>query len=258
MHIIIFIMFDWESLFLFCTMFICLKTLWNTQYKSIFPNFLSPIVWKFWFICNILFIFFISQLPFEFVFLKLLLFCIPLIFTFFLKAFFIFIWKQKFYLQFEFFLNVLISQIKIGTGFRSAFKKAAQSLTHPYFQNYFLKILETISYSQKLREEFDFAPLKQIITELKTADESVQCLEHLENLRHQIYIQSMFRKKVGTALLQIRLQSLVLLLLYSGLFIFILHKYGLKYIKILFISLILFILGLMLLLRCGRKIKWSI
>lgn len=258
MHITIFIMFDWKFLFLFCTMFICLKTLWNIQHKSIFPAFLSPIVWKIWFICNILLVFYISQLHFNFLFLKLLLFCIPLIFTFFLKSFLVFIWKQRFYLQFEFFLNALISQIKIGTGFRSAFKKAAQSLPYIYFQNYFLKILEIILYSQNLSPEFDFSPLKQIITELKRADQSAQCLEHLENLRHQIHIQSIFRKKVGTALLQIRIQSLVLLLLYSGLFLFVIHKYGLRYIKILFLSLILFITGLIILSQCGRKIKWTI
>ena len=251
-------MFDWKFLFLFCTMFICLKTLWNIQHKSIFPAFLSPIVWKIWFICNILLVFCISQLHFNFLFLKLLLFCIPLIFTFFLKSFMVFIWKQRFYLQFEFLLNALISQIKIGIGFRSAFKKAAQSLPYIYFQNYFLKILEIILYSQNLSPEFDFSPLKQIITELKRADQSAQCLEHLENLRHQIHIQSIFRKKVGAALLQIRIQSLVLLLLYSGLFLFVIHKYGLRYIKILFLSLILFITGLIILSQCGRKIKWTI
>ena len=251
-------MFDWKFLFLFCTMFICLKTLWNIQHKSIFPAFLSPIVRKIWFICNILLVFCISQLHFNFLFLKLLLFCIPLIFTFFLKSFLVFIWKQRFYLQFEFFLNALISQIKIGIGFRSAFKKAAQSLPYIYFQNYFLKILEIILYSQNLSPEFDFSPLQQIITELKRADQSAQCLEHLENLRHLIHIQSIFRKKVGAALLQIRIQSLVLLLLYSGLFIFVIHKYGLKYIKILFISLSLFITGLIILSQCGRKIKWTI
>ena len=239
-------------------MFICLKTLWNIQDKRIFPAVLSPIVWKIWLIFNISLVFFISQLPFDFLFLKLLLFCLPLLFTFFLKTLLNFIWKQRFYVQFEFFLNALISQIKIGVAFRSAFKKSARGLPHTYFQNYFLNILEMILYSQKLRPEFQFSPLQQIIAELKAADQSDQCLEYLENLRHQLHVQSLFRKKVGMALLQIRIQSLVLLFLYSGLFIFVLNKYGLKYIKILLLSSSLFLMGLVILFQCGRKIKWTI
>lgn len=251
-------MLDWKSLLLFCHLFICLKALWNILHNSMFLTVLSPIVWKFWFICNILLAFFISQLPVPLLLFKLPLLYVPLILTVFLQSFLNFIWRQRFYKQFELFINALIAQIKIGLGFRSAFKSALSVLSHNSFQNYFMEILEMISFQKKIRKEFQFSPLQQMIEELRKADQSSQCLEHLENLRHQIQVRSCFQKKVQSVLLQIRIQSFVLLVLYSGLFIFVLHKYGLKYIKVLLLSFLLFTVGLLFLFQYGKKIKWTI
>ena len=258
LHVTIYKMPDWKFLLLFCHLLICLKTLWNILHNSMFLTFLSPIVWKTWFICNILLIFFISQLPIHLLLFKSSLLYIPLILTFFLQSFLSFIWRQRFYTQFELFLNALIAQIKIGLGFRSAFKAALSVLSHSPFQNYFMEILEMILFSKKIRKEFHFSPLQQMIEELRKADQSSQCLEHLENLRHQIRVHSIFQKKVQSALLQIRIQSFVLLVLYSGLFIFVLHRYGLKYIKVLLLSFFLFTAGLIVLFQYGKKIKWTI
>ena len=258
LHVTIFRMFDWKSLLLFCHILICLKTLWKILHNSTFLTLLSPIVWKIWFICNILLIFFISRLPIHLLFFKVLSLYIPLILTIFLQSVLIFIWRQQFYLQFELFLNALIAQIKIGASFRSAFKTALSILSHSPFQNYFMEILEMILFSKNLRKEFHFSPLQQMIEELRKADQSSHCLEHLENLRHQIRVRSIFQKKVQSTLLQIRIQSFVLLSLYSGLFIFVLHRYGLKYIKVMFLSSVLFISGLIFLFQCGKKIKWTI
>ena len=251
-------MLNWKSLLLFCHIIICLNLLRNLFHKSMFLNFLSPIVWKTWFICNILLVFLISQIPISVLFFKLLLLYVPLTLTFFLQSTMIFIWQQQCYSQLEFFLNALIAQVKIGAGFRPAFKIAALSLPNNYFQNYFMEILETILFSKKSATPFLSPSLQQIIEELKKADSSSQCLQHLENLRHYIHIRSIFRKKVQSALLQIHIQSLVLFILYSGLFIFILNKHGLKYIKVLLLSLLLFITGLIILFQCGKRIKWTI
>ncbi len=251
-------MTDTKSLLLFFHILICLKILWNTLHKSIFLSFLSPIVWKIWFIFSVLLVFLLSQLSLPILFFKYLVIYFPLILTFFLQWFLLFVWKQQFYLQFELFLNALIAQIKIGSSFRAGFKIALTMLSHRHFQNYFMEILEIISYAKSLRKEFCFPPLRQMIEELKQADLSPQCLEHLENLRHQVKVRSVFRKKVQSALLQIHIQSFILLILYSGLFLFVLQKYGLKYLQILLLSLFLFLTGLIVLFQCGRKIKWTV
>ncbi len=258
LHVIIFTMFDEKSLLLFCHILICLKSLWNILNSSIFLTFLSPMVWKIWWVFNILLVFLLSRLTWPVLFFKLLALYTPLMLTFFSQILLIFIWKQQFYQQFELFLNTLIAQIKIGMGFRSGFKSALAGLSHKHFKNYFIDILETLSFSKKLRKEFCWSPMQEMIEELKRADQSPQCLEHLENLRQAVKVRSLFRKKSQSALLQIRAQSLVLLVLYSGLFLFVLHKYGLKYIHILLLSLFLFLTGLIILFQCGRRVKWTV
>ncbi|MDE0120070.1 MAG: hypothetical protein OXM55_08710 [Bdellovibrionales bacterium] len=115
-----------------------------------------------------------------------------------------------------------------------------------------------MTFSNTHRTLFLSPSLQQMIEELKRADSSSQCLDHLKNLRHHIHTRSIFRKKVQSALLQIHIQSFVLLILYSGLFIFIFNKTGLKYIKVLLLSLFLFGTGLMILSQLGKKIKWTI
>ena len=253
-----FMMIDGTSFFLFCHILICLKILWSIFHNSVFLSFLSPISWKIGCIFSIFLVFLISQLSISFLFFKLLLLYIPVICAVFLQSVFIFIWRQRFFFQFEFFLNALIAQIKIGMGFRSAFKAALPALPHSSFQNYFIEILETILFSKKLRKEFDFSPMQQMIAALRKADQSSRCLEYLENLRHHVRVRSVFQKKVQSALLQIRIQSFTLLVLYSGLFLFVLNRYGLKYIKILLLSLVLFIIGLILLFQCGKRMKWTV
>ena len=232
--------------------------LWNRLYRSILTVFLPKKVHNLLFIFGIGAVFFLICLPTELIFLKFILLYFPLLLTFLLQSILIVMWREKFYLQFEFFLNSLISQVKIGTGFRAGFKKSIDRLPHPVFQNYFREIWDTIFLSKSIRKEFHYPPLRQIIEELKRIDHSSSCLEHLENLRHQTKVRSLFRKKVRSALLQIRIQAFILLVLYSGLFLFILQRYGLKYIKILFLSLFCFILGLIILYYCGRRIKWTI
>lgn len=251
-------MFDIKSLLLFCHILICLKALWNILHNTLFLTFLSPMVWKSWLIFNVLLVFFLSRLSFPLLIFQIIALYIPLVLTFFSESILLFLWKQQFYRQFELFINALIAQIKIGGSFRTSFKIAVSALSQSQFKNYFIEILEMISFSKNLRKEFCFSPLQQMIEELKRADRSPQCLERLENLRHQVRVRALFRKKVQSALLQIRIQSLVLSILYSGLFLFALHKYGLKYLYILLLSLLLFLTGLLILLQCGRRIKWTV
>ena len=172
------------------------------------------------------------------------------------------VWQEQLLVQFEIFLNHLIAQIKIGCSFRASFKLSLTHITSlsvdTRFQNHLIGILESISFSKKIQTQLLFSPLRQMIQELQAADRSVQCLEHLENLRHYIRLRSYFRRKVHTALFQVRIQAFVLSILYGGLLVFVLHQYGLKYLNIVLISLCCFAFGLIVLFQIGKKFKWTI
>ena len=246
-------MFEWS--FLFCHIGLCLAGLQSFYRRGLY--FAQETVWKMSFVFNILLLFLISQIPFQIFLFKWILLYIPLIVAFFLKNLMFSLWEQKFYRQLEVFVNSLIAQIKIGAGFRPAFKSSVKTLPHG-FQTCFMEMLEMILFSKKPSGKFLFPPLQHTLEELKQADSSPRCLPILENLRHHLYIHSVFRRKVQSALLQVRIQSLVLCILYAGLLAFVLNKYGLKYIKVLLISLLLFTIGLLFLLTRGKKIKWTV
>ena len=242
-----------ESFLLFCSIFICLRAL--ILNKGGFMYFVSPAIWNLWFSCNIVFIFCLVQLPIPFLF-KIFCAGLPLVLTGLLQAFLSFKWQEGFLCQLEFFLNILVAQIRIGQGFRVAFKSAVLSLPQKKFQIYFKEIQDSILFAKTPTGHFPL--IQQIIKELKRADQSPHCLKNLENLRHKIRVQALFRKKVRSALGQIRVQSFILLILYIGLFLFVLQKYGWKYMQILLLSLFLFLIGLIWLFQCGRRIKWTI
>ena len=251
-------MLDLSFTFLFTHI---LFSLWLNQ-KILRHNhwtlFLSPTICKICIIFNFLLVCGISMLNIDSLFFKCLLLHIPWVLACFTSNLFYFYWKEQFFTQFEFFINALISRIKTGAGFRSAFKTAIICLPHRHFQNHFTEILESIIFSKNFRKEFLFSPMRQILLELKQADQSVRCLDYLENLRHQIRVRSQFRKKIKSVLLQFRIQSLILCLLYICLFIFVLFRHGLQYPKLLFSSICLFTIGTFFLYQCGRRIKWTI
>ncbi len=251
-------MFDLYQAILFCHILLSLWFLWKITPFSQSHNFLSPIVWKIWIGFSILFVFLLTQLQIKSFFVQICLLYIPVGLTFFIHSLLTFIWKEQFLTQFEFFLNSLIARIKVGLGFRSGFKLAIQTMSSLHFQNHFMDILDSILLSKRMRKEYLFSPMRQMIEELQRTDHSHQCLKHLENLRHQLRTRTRFRRKVQVAILQVRIQSFLLLIIYTGLLFFILYRYGLKYPKILFTSSALFALGTIFLLQCGRKIKWTI
>ena len=247
-----------SALLLFGHTFFCLILVWRFAQQSTRREFFITYEWKIWIIFHILFVFCFSQIPLNSLILKLIILYIPPTFLFLMKYILDFLWKEHFLVQFEFFVNSLIFQIKTGYGFRSAFQIATSNLPQTAFQKYFMEIQEFIIFSKKLSSVFQFSPLQQLLSELKRSDQSSQCLLHLENIRQYIRTRSYFQRKVRSALLQVRIQSFILFIIYSGLLILILCQYGWKYPKILFFSFCLFTSGLIFLFHCGKKIKWNI
>ena len=196
------------------------------------------------------------QIPTGSFILKVLLMYLPALLLFVTDRGLQMLWRKKFCFQIEFFIHHLIFHIKTGLSFRSAFQMAVRGLSSQVFQKDFLEILDFIVFSRDLSPRF--VPFRQIISELGRADKAPGGLLYLENLRLHIKTRSLFRRKANSALLHVRVQAVVLFLIYSGLFVLVLYQYGLKYQKMVFLSVGLFAAGLFFLLRMGRSLKWSI
>lgn len=196
------------------------------------------------------------QIPTRSFILKISLMYLPALVLFLTDWLLQVVWRKNFYSQIEFFIHHLIFHIKTGLSFRSAFQVAIKGLSSPVFQKDFLEILDFIVFSRDLSPRF--LPFRQMISELKRADKAPGGLLYLQNLRLHIKTRSLFRRKVSSALLHVRVQAVVLFLIYTGLLILVLYQYGLKYQKMVFLSFGLFAAGLFCLLRMGKSLKWSI
>ena len=248
----------WETIILFGHTLFSLFLLRQMGVHGAGSALLSPGMRRILIILSFLLMFGLIQIRFEWLIFKILLIYAPVGLLMGAQSWLVSVWREQFLVQFEIFINNLIAQIKIGFAFRPAFGAAVKHLTQPRFQNYFNEILEFILFAKKCRPEFLFPPLGPMIRELKKADEAEQCLEHLENLRHYLRIRSIFRRKVRSALFQVRAQAYVLSVLYMGLLVFVLNRYGFQYPKLLLASISSFVIGMMILMRLGRKIKWTI
>ena len=202
--------------FLFCHILICLNCL--LRLYRLVPAFTAPVFYKTGFLLLTLPLFpLIAKIP-DFAF-RWILFYLPLIPAFLFKNWLHHRGEQKLQQQFEFFIRHLISQIKVGLGFRPAFKSALFFL-EPCFQSYFKEILKSIVFSKKPFKKNSSPILRHLTEELKRADSSSRALPILENLRHHLHIRSIFHQKANSALLQVRIQSLVLSLFIHGAYYF--------------------------------------
>lgn len=112
------------------------------------------------------------------------------------------------------------------------------------------KVLETIS-SAKKREIF-----LEIVTICSTQS---RVLDQLKSLRHFVKKQNEFRRRSGAVTQQMRAQSFLLTIIFIGCCIFTTKKYGLfEHWKLLFLSSILFLSGMLLQFLILKRQSWKI
>ena len=88
---------------------------------------------------------------------------------------------------------------------------------------------------------------------------SHQSASRIQNLRALYQKQFDFRRRSGQVLMQIRAQTVVLCGLYFATFAFVTSSYGFYRYRFLEMgSAILFLLGLLLIIFLGRKVRWTV
>jgi len=102
--------------------------------------------------------------------------------------------------------------------------------------------------------------LSEFRQELTQIDRSGQkTAEQLQSLRKILKIEIGFRRRSGQVLRHLRIQSIVLLLLYLLFILFISSQIDLfQYPRLLSVSLVLFSIGLISTLGAGRRLRWKV
>lgn len=181
----------------------------------------------------------------------------PLALFLFFEWFDIYKVKKSFKIQIIIVLDAIISRMKLGNSFREACLLSIHSIEKKQLKKDFKEIYDRMIYQQPLAPQVLNEYIFTYNIFLK-ADQDLQPLSQLHYVRHTLKIETLFQRKSKQALLQIYLQSLILLGMYLPLLVFIIAHYGYKYLYFIFFSLFLFCLGTFFVFIGGQKIKWSL
>lgn len=187
---------------------------------------------------------------------SLFLFGFPLILLLFL---FVFLKKREerdLLYKLHSLLIPLESQMKLGSSVVNAWQKSLEELKSQKAKDKAKKITDIL----KFQNEF-YSPDKEIenfIRDLITIHQSAQPLQRLKHLQRKIKVEQSFRIKSKRALLQIRIQSIILSLFYFGLLTWTITAHGNQYIHLILVSFLFFCTGLLWIFKTGRKMKWSV
>lgn len=165
---------------------------------------------------------------------------------------------RRHYLQANFvsILDEIILEMRMGRSFRESFQKS--SLGQPkWVQKLFDELLTAFVLRQAISaREIDEGMLRELRDVFLA---SLKQLDRLRSLRRRLKIERDFRQKSRKALIQVRMQSLILSLLFVPLLIYQLWNRGwVEQKAIVTVSTVLFVAGAWWIVGAGRRYQWKI
>lgn len=158
-------------------------------------------------------------------------------------------------------LNNLILQARLGTGLRRALIITSERADF-YIKTRLRQLHDRLVTEN--RDNLKQTPMDPLLQEfyevLRSCEsESHLTLSQLMNYRQKIEIYEQFQRKSAQALQQLRAQAYVLCAIYIGLVFFVVSRFGFSANEqTIMFSIFLFLIGLLITLKQGRKIKWSV
>ena len=153
-------------------------------------------------------------------------------------------------------LPTLMAQMKLGLGFMDAWSKSLQTIEDKVDPSFLRRVSESLRFQKD--DSHPHPETRHFLSHLITARKSARPLKQIQHLQQKVQVKQFFHRKSRQVLFQLRLQSSVMALLYSGLVIWNLFHYGLKYISLILLSFLLFFSGLLWIFKTGKTLKWSL
>ncbi len=184
------------------------------------------------------------------VFLSISMFVVTIFVTAFIR-------ERMFRQDFVDFLDRTILQVRSGQSFSNSLELS--NIKTPVQSKIKLeKIIEAVHFSQKIETTNEF--LAEIFEEMSSVEHFPhKTLDKLCSFRRKIKIEEDFRRKSGRIVRQVRIQIVFLVVMYSCVLTFIISRFGFREnFKIIFISLALFVLGIVGFFYFGVRKQWKI
>ena len=156
-------------------------------------------------------------------------------------------------------LTLVSLKMKSGRSFRQAMGEAS-SECDARFRKQLSEIVSAVVFSQQVCLHRRHTFVDEVVNELTRIDQNPHAsLKRLGIFRQKLRIENDFRRKSGQVLARTRAQSLVMTILYIGIFAFMVWKFGWKEnATALSTSALLFAVGGVWIFLGGRRIKWKV
>jgi len=189
---------------------------------------------------------------------------VPLVFIVILPSWIQFERRRHFKLRRIWILNSLILRVRLGSGVRQALLQTSER-ADLYIKTRLRQLHDrlvttnNISAPNEVGRDIDPLLIELYDVLVDCERESHLTCQRLTNYRRKIEIHEEFQRKSDQVLRQLRAQAYVLTALYFAVFGFVVWRFGFtEHSRTLVMSMSLFILGIIITLRQGRRIRWTV
>lgn len=170
--------------------------------------------------------------------------------------------ETQFSKEFPAILTSLILNMKLGQSFRQSLRLSFDSVSARW-RPWIAQIYDDVVFSTQengLKRSSTGAFLKEISQEFIKMDRSNhKTIEKIENFRRRLIIIEKFRRRSGRIRGQVRLQIILMSIIYAGVFAINGFMFPMGEYKILIaMSVLTYILGLLMVFAIGKRIRWNI
>lgn len=156
-------------------------------------------------------------------------------------------------------LTQLILSMQMGESFRTSLEKLIALEKDEFWKYQWRKIYESVVFlTQKKSNSSPF--LRRFRNDLFRCDQvSFQQMDQLIEIRALYQKEFDFRRRSGQSLTQLRLQAFILFGLHIAVSLFMIHQFGWKPHKMIYLTSFFFMcIGLIVLLRTGKRVRWKV
>lgn len=155
-------------------------------------------------------------------------------------------------------LDSTILGLQAGKSFRSSLILAIDNQSG-WTRHQLQELIESIQFSDR-EISVKSALLKDFREEIIEIDRSQsRCIDQVRSLRKRLKMQEDFRRRSGQVTQQIKMQAIIVTALYLALFVFVITQFGFQnHKKLIFMSILIFIGGLLGIFLIGKRMKWKV
>ena len=156
-------------------------------------------------------------------------------------------------------LDSLIISMRSGNSLRSAIERYTEN-SKPAVQMVLKEFIISLQYKKNREMMANSGKIRLFFDELQGIDELAhKQVERLRSFKRRLMTERNFRRKSSQALMQVKAQAWIMTGMYLFLLMYICYEFGFsKNATLIFFASIIFITGLFLVLRMGRRYEWKL